>query len=98
MIKQPNFKKSTTRKFKTRPSSRTALKTVIALFFMLPLMFTLFILDRIILLPMLGKIAPSFQLWYDNNTEMARSVIRVLVGYSVIGLVAGVVWLVQNFF
>jgi hypothetical protein len=97
MIKQTKFKKSSTRKFKTRPSSRTALKTVIALFFMLPLMFVLFILDRVILLPILGKTAPSFQLWYDNNTEMARSVIRVLLGYSIIGLAWLVVWLVQNY-
>lgn len=98
MIKQQKFKKSSTRSFKTRSSSQKALKTVLSLFLTFPLMLILFILDRLLLLILLGMTAPSFQTWYGDNRVMARSVIRVLVGYSLIGLIWAVVWLVQNFF
>lgn len=96
-MKHQQFKKSSTRKSKTKQSTERTLKTVISLFFIFPLILILFILDRVLLLPLLGINSPSFQFWYDNTKMMAQSVIRVGIGYGLIGLVYLVVWLVSNF-
>ena len=96
-MKQQMFKKSSTRKNKTKPSTNKTLKMIFSLFIVFPLILIVFILDRALLLPLLGMNSPSFQIWYDNTKMMAQSVVRVGVGYGIIGLVCFIIWLVSNF-
>lgn len=61
---------------------------------LLPFLISIYILDRIICIPLLHLQLVNIQTWYRNSNEVGYSIIRILITIVVVGFICLIRYLV----